>query len=210
MIVKLTGIPLNTSYPPLRSNHPQIAPDTALTTIDKINISDAARSRQLADIDTHGQWENTLAMQRSGVPQLINMESAIDGGIDDMQNRLQKWLSEQGFDANTHFSLTYDAANRLYQVEGTPELKGALEAELNNAMPSPLAAAMREGYALLEAQSSGLDGVRKQFALDQVADGHDVMSRLEGFAYRFSLDWSAERLSVHLETKNTSVQGYPS
>ncbi len=206
MIVQAARVSPSNAHPPVRSDHSfQTGVASFSAPVDTVTISDAARSRQLADADTRGQWESALAMQRSGVPQLIDAESAIVGGTNDMQSRIQQWLTGQRFDTDTRFSLSYDAASKSFNVDGSPEVKVALEAALNSATPSPSAAAMRNSYALLEDMSSGLDAVRKQYALDQAAGGHDVASRREGFAYRFSMEWFAGHLSHELKVGNASA-----
>lgn len=159
---------------------------------DRVSISDTARTLQQKD-----DWQSSLANRRDGVPRLIPVESAITGGVESLQNELGQWLKNQGLDQNANFSLTYDAANRSFNVTGPSQIKNALEQELNGNSPSPVGNTLRESYALLEDMTSSLASVRQQFAMDQAAGGYDSPSRERGFRYDFSLEMVAGRLAAN-------------
>ncbi len=171
---------------------------SAASVADKTTISQAARNR-VAEESNDDQWLAALANRRTGVPQLIKADSALAGGRADIQGRLQQLLADHAVDPNTSFTLAYDAASRSFRVDGVPEAKAALEAELNSSHPSATGAAVREGYSLLSDMASGLAAVREQYARDQIAGGNDIASRQQGYADRFSLGMRAGILSTRLE-----------
>ncbi|MDO8988024.1 MAG: hypothetical protein Q7U91_00155 [Sideroxyarcus sp.] len=202
MIIKSAGvsfIPPHVFAP--ADNVPASSASSPAATADTVSISDTARalqSRAQADTDTRGQWATALANRSTGIPQLVRADSALAGGVEDIQERLRLLLSERGLPSESNFSLSYDAAAKLFRVDGEPGVKAALEAELNASSPTPNAAAIREGYALLEDIDTGLAAVRAQYARDQAAGSDDVASRQHGFAYRFNLNMSGGALAVAL------------
>jgi hypothetical protein len=161
---------------------------------DSVRISDAARA--LADADAAGQWQAAIANRRTGIPQLVRVDTAFAGGVGDLQGRLRHLLSERGLDPNTTFNLSYDAATQSFHIDGEPAVRTALEAELNAASPTANATAIREGHALLEDIDSSLAAVRAQYARDRVAEAGDTVSGRDGVAYRLVLGMSAGMLSA--------------
>jgi hypothetical protein len=182
------------SYQPTReSRSAQFEPRSPATYSDRVTLSNTARRMQDDDA-----WQTALA----GKPQLVNVDSAIAGGLRDVQSRLQQVLDKHKLDGNTQFKLSYDAASQTFSVDGPSDVKQALEAALNAVQPSANAAAIKKGYAKLDDLASSLAAVRKQYSLDMAARGNDVQSRQSGFAYRFSLDSQAQGLSYLLTPLN--------
>lgn len=168
---------------------PPQATTTSPASVDTVSISDAARA-ELANqqnfATTSEQWQASLAMRRSGIPQLVKVDAAITGGVADMQGQLAQLLADKGI-SDASFALSYDAATQSFTVAGAPKVKAALEGELNSATPSATGSAIREGYALLDDLTSSLAAMHQQYPRDQAVSGNDATSRQQGFAYRLTL-----------------------
>lgn len=168
---------------------PPQATTTSLASVDKVSISDAARvelANQQNSATASEQWQASLAMRRSGIPQLVKVDAAIAGGVADMQGQLKKFLAGKGI-SDASFALSYDAATQSFTVDGAPKVKAALEGELDSATPSATGSAIKEGYAMLDDLTSSLAAMHQQFLRDQAAPGNDATSRQQGFAYRLTL-----------------------
>lgn len=166
--------------------HLQVTP-TSPAPADTVTISDAAQAllaNQQSSATAGEQWQASLAMRRSGIPQLVKVDDAITGGVADMQGQLKQFLTNKGIpDAN--FALSYDAATQSFQVTGAPKVKAALEGELNT--PSATGSAIREGYSLLNDLTTSLAAGRQQYSRDQAVSGSGTTSPQQGFAYRLTL-----------------------
>ncbi|WP_434151299.1 hypothetical protein ACR2R6_07005 [Methylocaldum gracile subsp. desertum] len=98
---------------------------SATSVADKATISQAARDRVTGEFND-GQWQAALANRRTGVPQLVKVDSALAGGRGDIQGRLQQLLTDHAVDPNASFTLAYDAASQSFHVDGAPEAKAVL------------------------------------------------------------------------------------
>ncbi|MHB1099315.1 MAG: hypothetical protein ACYCZR_07140 [Burkholderiales bacterium] len=162
-----------------------LEPTSPAASSDTVILSDT--SRRMLDDDA---WKTALADR----PQLVNVDSAIAGGLRGVQSHLQQILDKHGLDGNAQFKLGYDAASQTFSVNGPSDVKQVLEAELNAVPPTASAAAIKKGYTKLDDLASSAAAVRKQYALDKAAGGYDAPSRQSGFAYRFSLERQAQGL----------------
>lgn len=183
--VQGNAVPVYSSARP--ADRPPQVTTASLASAETVSISAAARAElahQQSSAIAGEQWQASLAMRRSGIPQLVKVDDAITGGVADMQGRLKQLLANKGIpDAN--FALSYDAVTRSFRVAGAQKVKAALEGELNT--PSATGSAIREGYSLLNDLTTSLAAVRQQYTRDYALSGSDATSPQQGFAYRLTL-----------------------
>jgi hypothetical protein len=143
-------------------------------------------------------WQTAISSDPMAPPKLVNVDSAIAGGLADMQSRLQGLLAARGSDPSANIRLTYDAASQLFQVEAPTGLKAALESELNKQPQTLESAALRVGYMKLADMTVIADVARAKYAQDHDARLIGSTDAGMGAISRFSLVMRSGKLSYEL------------